>query len=61
MANSNITDLFHWNTAENNDGLVELVCRADPGVVKLNLRIVNCRLLLATYMYVAMNGGTNKL
>ena len=30
-------------------------------VVKLNIRIVNCRRLLATYMYVATNVERNKL
>ena len=60
-AKSKITDLFQQNTAETNDGVVELVCWANPAVVKLNFRIVNHHLLLVTYMYVAMNVGTNKL
>ena len=54
------------DTMEINDGVVELVCRADPGgsEVELRFRIVNCRLLLATHMYMyvcATNVGTNKL
>ena len=30
-AKSKITDFFQQNTAETNDGIVELVCRVDPG------------------------------
>ena len=30
-ARSKITDIFQRDTAETNDGIVELVCGADPG------------------------------
>ena len=43
LAKSKITDLFQRNTAETNDGVVELVCRADPGGSKVELQ--DCELL----------------
>ena len=60
-AKSKITDHFQRNIAETNNGAVELVyVERIVAVVKLNFRIVICRLLLATYMYVTTNVGTNK-
>ena len=37
-AKSKITDLFQRNTAETNDGVVELVCRADPDGSEVELQ-----------------------
>ena len=47
---SKITDLFQQNTVETDDGLVELVCRADPGDSEVELQ--DCELLspVVTYM-----------
>ena len=37
-AKSKITDLFQPNTVETNDGVVELVCRVDPGGSEVELQ-----------------------
>ena len=37
-AKSKITDLFQRNTAETNDGVVELVCQSDPGGSEVELQ-----------------------
>ena len=37
-AKSKITDLFERTTAETNDGVVELVCRADPDGSEVELQ-----------------------
>ena len=38
VAKSKITDLFQRNTAETNDGVVELVCQADTGGSEVELQ-----------------------
>ena len=38
MVKSKITNLFQQNTAETNDSVVELVCRADRGGSEVELR-----------------------
>ena len=35
---SKITDLFQRNKAETNNGVVELVCRADPGCSEVEIQ-----------------------
>ena len=41
---SKITDLFQWNTAETSSGVVEPVCRVDPGGSEVELQ--DCELSL---------------
>ena len=38
MAKSKITNVFQWNTAKNNDGVVDLICRADPASSEVELQ-----------------------
>ena len=49
MAKSKITDFFQQYTAEANDGVVELVRRADPGGSKLELQ--DRELFIINYYY----------
>ena len=63
-AKSKITDIFERNTAETNDSVVELVCRADPGGSEVELQdreLASLACNIHVYVSCAMNVGTNKL
>ena len=64
-AKSKITDLFQRNTAETNDGVVELVGQADPGGSEVEFQVRElsspaCDILLHIRLLLATNVETNK-
>ena len=60
-AKSKITHLFQRNMAETNDGVVELVCRADPDGSELELQDHELSSTACDVsVYVATNVGMNK-